>query len=112
MPHMQTPDGNLSSSRIPGRLLGPALGDQRQGSFSIDLWRGAFQDAFHRLCPVRSGGQECGCLPVLAVMVHSLIKYFLMLSTRPVLIDCSAPSLFALSNLGYIILTTVSFLRL
>ncbi|OWM67204.1 uncharacterized protein LOC116207775 isoform X2 [Punica granatum] len=68
-PYMQTPDGNSSSSKITGRLLGPALGDQQQGSFSIDLWRTAFQDALHQLCPVRAGGHECGCLPVLARMV-------------------------------------------
>ncbi|MCI15209.1 hypothetical protein A2U01_0036345, partial [Trifolium medium] len=29
----------------------------------------AFQDAFQRLCPVRAGGHECGCLPVMARMV-------------------------------------------
>lgn len=79
MPHMQTPGGNSSSSRITGRLLGPALGDQQQGSFSVDLWRNAFQDAFRRLCPVRAGGHECGCLPVLARMVGIPIKYALML---------------------------------
>lgn len=76
---MQTPDGNLSSNKITGRSLGPALGDQRQGSFSVDLWRNAFQDAFHRICPVRAGGHECGCLPVLARMVGALIKYSLMI---------------------------------
>uniref|UniRef100_A0A2P2MQB6 Uncharacterized protein MANES_09G030300 n=1 Tax=Rhizophora mucronata TaxID=61149 RepID=A0A2P2MQB6_RHIMU len=67
-PHMQSPSGNLSSKTI-GKLLGPALGDQQQGSFSINLWKNAFQDAFQRLCPVRAGGHECGCLPVIARMV-------------------------------------------
>ncbi|KAK4775956.1 hypothetical protein SAY87_023917 [Trapa incisa] len=68
-PYMQTTDSNSRSRNITGRLLGPALGDQRQGSFSIDLWRNAFQDAFNRICPVRAGGHECGCLHVLAKMV-------------------------------------------
>ncbi|KAI3526086.1 hypothetical protein L1887_05281 [Cichorium endivia] len=45
------------------------LGNQQQGNFSINLWRIAFHDAFKRLCPVRAGGHECGCLPVLARMV-------------------------------------------
>lgn len=68
-PHMQPPVGDPSANRSTGRLLGPSLGDQKQGSFSINLWRNAFQDAFQRLCPVRAAGHECGCLPVLARMV-------------------------------------------
>ncbi|KAJ7972257.1 Nucleolar gar2-like protein [Quillaja saponaria] len=68
-PHMQSPLGDSSKNKTSGRLLGPALGDQQQGSFSINLWRNAFQDAFQRLCPVRAGGHECGCLPVLSRMV-------------------------------------------
>ncbi|KAK7244665.1 hypothetical protein RIF29_39490 [Crotalaria pallida] len=68
-PYMQSPTGDSTSNRSIGRLLGPALGDQKQGNFSINLWRNAFQDAFQRLCPVRAGGHECGCLPVLARMV-------------------------------------------
>ena len=66
---MQSPSENMSTNKNGGRLLGPALGDQQQGSFSINLWKKAFQDAFQRLFPVRAGGHECGCLPVLARMV-------------------------------------------
>lgn len=65
-PHMQSPVEDIYSGKSKGRLLGPSLGDQKQGSFSINLWRSAFQDAFQKLCPVRAGGHECGCLPVLA----------------------------------------------
>ncbi|KAM6592776.1 hypothetical protein CsatA_000479 [Cannabis sativa] len=68
-PHMQSPIEDFSNNKTAGRLLGPALGDQKQGSFSINLWRNAFQDAAQRLCPVRAGGHECGCLPVLTRMV-------------------------------------------
>ncbi|KAI4348732.1 hypothetical protein L6164_009419 [Bauhinia variegata] len=68
-PYMQSSARDSSSNKSLGKLLGPALGDQKQGSFSINLWRNAFQDAFQRLCPVRAGGHECGCLPVLARMV-------------------------------------------
>ncbi|CAL0326659.1 unnamed protein product [Lupinus luteus] len=68
-PYMQSPTGDSSSNKSAGRLLGPSLGDQKQGNFSINLWRNAFQDAFQRLCPVRAGGHDCGCLPVLARMV-------------------------------------------
>lgn len=68
-PSMQSPAVGVSTSKTIGRLLGPALGDHQQGSFSINLWKIAFHDAFKRLCPVRAGGHECGCLPVLARMV-------------------------------------------
>lgn len=68
-PHMQSPVEEKYTTKGYGRLLGPALGDQQQGSFSINLWKSAFQDAFSRLCPVRAAGHECGCLPVLAKMV-------------------------------------------
>ncbi|KAL5545556.1 hypothetical protein UlMin_005243 [Ulmus minor] len=68
-PHMQPPSDDSSKHKAIGRLMGPALGDQQQGSFSINLWKNAFQDAAQRLCPVRAGGHECGCLPVLSRMV-------------------------------------------
>lgn len=68
-PHMQSPVEELYTVKSFGKLMGPALGDQQQGSFSINLWKSAFLDAFRRLCPVRAGGHECGCLPVLARMV-------------------------------------------
>ncbi|XP_022742457.1 uncharacterized protein LOC111293779 isoform X2 [Durio zibethinus] len=68
-PYMQSPLESSSAGKTIGKLLGPALCDQQQGSFSIDLWKNAFQDAFQRLCPVRAGGHECGCLRVIARMV-------------------------------------------
>ena len=45
------------------------LGDAEQGNFAVDLWKKAFKDACERLCPIRAGGHECGCLPVLARLV-------------------------------------------
>ncbi|KAJ4970482.1 hypothetical protein NE237_003581 [Protea cynaroides] len=68
-PHMQSPIDDLYANKSIGRLLEPALGDQQQGSYSINLWKSAFQDALQKLCPVRAGRHECGCLPVLARMV-------------------------------------------
>lgn len=66
-PHMQTPVEDSSTPKS-GRL-GSALGDQHQGTFSINLWKTAFRDALSRICPLRAGGHECGCLPVLAKLV-------------------------------------------
>ncbi|KAJ0965119.1 hypothetical protein J5N97_026257 [Dioscorea zingiberensis] len=68
-PHMHSPSEDFYATESFGKLLGPALGDQQQGSFSINIWKSAFRDAFTRICPVRAGGHECGCLPVLAKMV-------------------------------------------
>jgi len=48
----------------------PRVGDPDQGSFSVDLWKRAFKDACERLCPVRTGGHECGCLAVIARLVQ------------------------------------------
>ncbi|KAM0942946.1 putative nucleoporin [Dioscorea sansibarensis] len=65
-PHMHSLSEDFYATESFGKLLGPALGDQQQGSFSINIWKSAFHDAFTRICPVRAGGHECGCLPVLA----------------------------------------------
>ncbi|KAI4375376.1 hypothetical protein MLD38_013255 [Melastoma candidum] len=40
-----------------------------QVDISMEIWKRAFKDACGRLCPVRGGGHECGCLPVLAKLV-------------------------------------------
>ncbi|KAJ8747277.1 hypothetical protein K2173_013103 [Erythroxylum novogranatense] len=67
-PHMQsTALKGSNSKKHHSRRNG--LGDQEQGNFAIDLWKRAFKDACERLCPIRAGGHECGCLPVLARLV-------------------------------------------
>ncbi|KAK6128281.1 hypothetical protein DH2020_037979 [Rehmannia glutinosa] len=48
--------------------------NQQQGNFSLELWKKAFRDACERICPVRAGGHDCGCLPVLSrVIMEQLI---------------------------------------
>lgn len=73
-PHMQNTAANsggrsvsASVTKTYGRRC--SLGDQEQGNFSIALWKKAFKDASERLCPVRAGGHECGCLPLLSRLV-------------------------------------------
>ncbi|KAK4377011.1 hypothetical protein RND71_003307 [Anisodus tanguticus] len=73
-PHMQNTvanSGGRSMSSNVKKTYGrrSSLGDQEQGNFSIELWKKAFKDACERLCPVRAGGHECGCLPLLARLV-------------------------------------------
>lgn len=72
-PHMQP--AAAKSSRTIGSSSRKTNGnkhvlrDQEQGNNSIELWKKAFKDACERLCPIRAGGHECGCLPVLARLV-------------------------------------------
>ncbi|CAJ1976443.1 unnamed protein product [Sphenostylis stenocarpa] len=67
-PYMQSAAAKSSSSRKAYERR-PHVGDQDQGSFSIELWKRAFKDACERLCPLRTGGHECGCLAVIARLV-------------------------------------------
>ncbi|KAK4773810.1 hypothetical protein SAY87_028829 [Trapa incisa] len=69
-PHMQSSAAKRSSSssrKSQGRKH--MLSDIDQGSHSIELWKKAFTDACERLCPVRAGGHECACLPLLTRLV-------------------------------------------
>lgn len=73
-PHMQSvaakaidPDIG-SGSRKNYRRTSSSV-DQEQRNFSLELWKKAFRDACERLCPVRAGGHECGCLPLLSRLV-------------------------------------------
>ncbi|XP_044488126.1 uncharacterized protein LOC123212940 [Mangifera indica] len=67
-PHMQSAAAKGSGSRKTSRKR-YGLGDQEQGNLSIELWKKAFKDACELLCPIRAGGHDCGCLPVLAKLV-------------------------------------------
>ncbi|CAI8603120.1 unnamed protein product [Vicia faba] len=67
-PYMQSAAAKSSSSmKTYGKRY--TIGDHDQGNFSIDLWKRAFKDACERLCPLRAGGLECGCLHVISRMV-------------------------------------------
>ncbi|KAL6587408.1 hypothetical protein OROMI_000386 [Orobanche minor] len=78
-PHMQS--GNAkeirssldSESSMLYRRTSSSV-DQHQGNFSLELWKKAFRDACERICPVRAGGHDCGCLPALSrVIMEQLI---------------------------------------
>ncbi|KAK9675465.1 hypothetical protein RND81_11G008600 [Saponaria officinalis] len=71
-PHMQPTRKKKGKGRLTTRKTQKwrfGLGDQEQGNFSVDLWKKAFQDACEKLCPIRAGGHDCGCLPMLSRMV-------------------------------------------
>ncbi|KNA17588.1 hypothetical protein SOVF_078230 [Spinacia oleracea] len=72
IPHMQPTKKKKKGKRLNWKKSQRwkfGLGDQEQGTFSIELWKKAFQDACGRLCPIRAGGHDCGCLPMLSKMV-------------------------------------------
>ncbi|XP_042492184.1 uncharacterized protein LOC122071827 [Macadamia integrifolia] len=73
-PHMQSTigkasDKNLGASSRKSYWQKLSLINQEQGNLSVELWKKAFKDACERLCPVRAGGHECGCLPLPARLV-------------------------------------------
>ncbi|XP_075494558.1 uncharacterized protein LOC142532178 isoform X1 [Primulina tabacum] len=51
------------------------IGNHEQGILAIELWKKAFKDACERLCPIRAGGHECGCLSVLVRLVMEQLVY-------------------------------------
>ncbi|KAJ7522761.1 hypothetical protein O6H91_18G025500 [Diphasiastrum complanatum] len=50
-------------------FLGQELGENHQGNLCLELWKSAFLDVLQRICPVRAGGHECGCLRCLIKMI-------------------------------------------
>ncbi|XP_074577804.1 uncharacterized protein LOC141834328 [Curcuma longa] len=54
------------SSKSFGKM--PSTGDP-QANVSLKIWKKAFKDASKQLCPLRSEGLECGCLPMLSRMI-------------------------------------------
>ncbi|XP_054813395.1 uncharacterized protein LOC129314029 isoform X2 [Prosopis cineraria] len=73
-PHMHQVDAKVtekgvgsSSWKTFGRMSSSC--DHEQGKFSQDIWKNAFKEAYEKLCPIRAGGHECGCLPVLSRLI-------------------------------------------
>ncbi|KAJ7234488.1 hypothetical protein O6H91_Y450400 [Diphasiastrum complanatum] len=50
-------------------FLGQDFGVIHQGNLCLELWKSAFLDVLQRICPVRAGGHECGCLRFLTKMI-------------------------------------------
>ncbi|KAI3452609.1 hypothetical protein Pfo_009273 [Paulownia fortunei] len=73
-PHMQptvAKGSDVTSGSGTKKMYGKRnnFGNHEQGNFSTELWKKAFKDACERLCPIRAGGHECGCLSVLVRLV-------------------------------------------
>ncbi|KAI4387706.1 hypothetical protein MLD38_000118 [Melastoma candidum] len=73
-PHMQSSaaksvDRRASTGPVKGNRKVKCTNELDQVDVSMEVWKKAFKDACERLCPVRGGGHECGCQPVLAKLV-------------------------------------------
>jgi hypothetical protein len=71
---MQHVDTNLTNKEVDSSLRKSykrtySSYDQDKGNLSLDIWKNAFKEACERLCPIRAGGHECGCLPMLPKLV-------------------------------------------
>ncbi|KAK7336047.1 hypothetical protein VNO77_16575 [Canavalia gladiata] len=69
-PHMQLANAEVihNDAQKSYRNMSSSC-DQEQGNLSLDIWRNAFGEACERLCPIRAGGHECGCLSVLPRLI-------------------------------------------
>ncbi|KAL0372290.1 UNVERIFIED_CONTAM: hypothetical protein Scaly_0910600 [Sesamum calycinum] len=73
-PHMQSTvakSNGLTSGSDTKKICGRrnSMSNHEQSNFSMELWKKAFKDACERLCPIRAGGHDCGCLSVLVRLV-------------------------------------------
>jgi hypothetical protein len=71
---MQHVDTNLTNKKVDSASRNSykrtySSYDQDKGNMSLDIWKNAFKEACERLCPIRAGGHECGCLPMLPKLV-------------------------------------------
>ncbi|XP_027349888.1 uncharacterized protein LOC113861331 [Abrus precatorius] len=69
-PHMQLADAKVTHEDAckSSRNMSSSC-DQGQENLSLDIWKNAFREACERLCPIRAGGHECGCLSVLPRLI-------------------------------------------
>ncbi|XP_042466402.1 uncharacterized protein LOC122048955 isoform X2 [Zingiber officinale] len=72
-PCMQS--GRVGGAQQLGSFSSKSFGKQpsmvypQQTNLSLEIWKKAFIDTSKLLCPLRSEGLECGCLPMLSRMV-------------------------------------------
>ncbi|TKY63089.1 DIL domain containing protein [Spatholobus suberectus] len=69
-PHMQLTDAKVTHKDSANNYKNMSSScDQEKGNLSLDIWKNAFREACERLCPIRAGGHECGCLSVLPRLI-------------------------------------------
>ncbi|KAK1369759.1 C2 NT-type domain-containing protein [Heracleum sosnowskyi] len=65
-PHMQSFASNDMNTILNTTS---SLENIDQGNFSLELWKKALGDAYERICPIRAGRHECGCLHVISGLI-------------------------------------------
>ncbi|XP_057740580.1 uncharacterized protein LOC130957751 [Arachis stenosperma] len=75
-PHMQPIAAKLAQKEVNSASRKNKRGksnsyekEKGEGNLPLDIWKKAFKETCERLCPIRSAGHECGCLPI----IHRLI---------------------------------------
>ncbi|KAL0297090.1 UNVERIFIED_CONTAM: hypothetical protein Sradi_6761100 [Sesamum radiatum] len=79
-PHMQSTvakSNGLTSGSDTKKICGRrnSMSNHEQSNFSMELWKKAFKDACERLCPIRAGGHDCGCLSVLVRLIGNWSRW-------------------------------------
>ncbi|MED6157881.1 hypothetical protein PIB30_027546 [Stylosanthes scabra] len=65
-PHMQPIAAKLAQKEVN---CGSCEKEKREGNLALDIWKKAFKETCERLCPIRSAGHECGCLPIIRRLI-------------------------------------------
>ncbi|MED6132264.1 hypothetical protein PIB30_017531 [Stylosanthes scabra] len=65
-PHMQPIAAKLAQKEVN---CGSCEKVKREGNLALDIWKKAFKETCERLCPIRSAGHECGCMPTIRRLI-------------------------------------------
>ncbi|CAN4101878.1 unnamed protein product [Withania somnifera] len=74
MPHMQSAAATATCNGMEPEInkfcsMTSSSGAEEHGNISLDHWKKALRDSCERICPVRAGGHECGCLHLLSKLI-------------------------------------------
>ncbi|CAA7026870.1 unnamed protein product [Microthlaspi erraticum] len=69
MVHMRPQGVDSTMGETIGNFSEPATCDRLQESFSVNLWKKAFEEALQRMCPLQATRSKCGCLDFLTRMI-------------------------------------------
>ncbi|MBA0673096.1 hypothetical protein Goklo_029247 [Gossypium klotzschianum] len=71
---MQPPVEGSCANKTIGKLFELASGDKQLGSFLINLWKMAFEEAFQLICPVRAGAMSVVACQLLQLMEQCVAR--------------------------------------
>ncbi|KAL5724827.1 hypothetical protein ACHQM5_008039 [Ranunculus cassubicifolius] len=73
-PHMQSTSGKATNLEKALKekhksKRNPSSEYQEQAKITLDIWKKAFEDAYYKLCPLRSERHDCVCLSLLSRLI-------------------------------------------